>query len=540
MTIKDDLERLSTYGKTPYYQAIQAYPSYQKELERVRTDWKGRSWIQSPFKLPRFTDKEFEEKRIKYQAKYGTAIQPLDFEGIFHLKIPVQISEKEMAAHNFAKKRGAPSPLTPEQIEALAGRKYRFLRALAAPTPGWLRNVNSISTFLDNSEDALITAAVLGRLVVKFAPKIWFRMVPGVGWVLVGADIINLFNITSQISFAAMGQKRFIENVTEKNPFHAKAWARRSRKLYKVWPGFGEILEIAQTTDQMFGVGLCLGAIMGLFQQSIQTSLEQLIQIGVNIPVTVQYPNAREVIWADTIKAGIGLWSDIKTFTTQELTKSIFSVQAGLNLLMPWWFKNNPFDDIPWMNRITLNAPWKKSGITRQTLEELGYDPNEPATWPFLNKTSAPMEEIVRVLGPKIKDNFQLFSLKNAYDMTAMWGGEQAVEYHKEIVEALSDDKTAQVAQTAYAQAAKEMSRDVLLIPPDTPQNLVDQLADWIGNYERRTAGSPSTKEIEKAGSAIGIEWTRSFPRITFGKAAELYPEWRAIQEQLQQLNIAD
>lgn len=104
MSTKEDLQRAYQYGKDPYYNAIRAVPAYQTELERTRTDYTGRSWIESPFKFPKFTDDAFEARRVAYQAKYGVKVNIPGFEDIIHWNLPVRISVEEMAAHRFAKK----------------------------------------------------------------------------------------------------------------------------------------------------------------------------------------------------------------------------------------------------------------------------------------------------------------------------------------------------------------------------------------------------------------------------------------------------
>lgn len=264
MGVKEDVLRALEYGKGPYYEAIQAVPSYQAELQRVHTDYKERSWIDFKGMLPHFTTADFNKRREQYQAKYGNEVNIPGFSDIIHIIPKEVIPAEQYAAHKWAIARGLPSPLTQSQLNTLQYKKFRFLKALASATPTWIRNIGAVSTVLDNVEDALVTVTVLGRIAAKAAPRLLGRLVPGLGWVLLGADVLNAANIISWATFAAKGAKRAVEGVAEKNPFHAKAAARRATKLKRVLPGFGEILEILQTTDQLFGVGLCLGGLMGL------------------------------------------------------------------------------------------------------------------------------------------------------------------------------------------------------------------------------------------------------------------------------------
>ena len=533
MSLKDDLLRALQYGKTEYYRAIQQIPSYQAELSRTLSDYKGRSWIESPFKLPRFTDAEFEARRNKYQAKYGTVVNIPGFNDIIHLKIPVKITTEQMAAHRFAIARGLPSPLSIEQLQALQGRKYRFLRALASPTPAWLKNMGAVSTFLDNSEDALVTAAVLGRLLVKFGPRVFQKLIPGLGWILLGSDIINITNIIGQISFAAMGKKRIVEDLAHQNPFHSKAAASRTKKLQRTWPAFGEMLEILQTTDQLFGVGLCLGPIVGIVQDAIAYDINQRIQYGINIVGSITDPTTREKMFADTLRYGPILGAMSWMNRPDEFLKMMMTFNGAISGLWNWWIQNDPMAKIQGLQNIKIKPPTADSLLNIEIGKELGIDITPSPLWPIIEKPEATLSEIFYAYAAKAKEAFQIFAFSNPVSYEAYAAGAYVVDYTKKVIASQSDDFTARVSTTAYGSAAKDMARDVLQIPPDTPQWMIDKLSAWIGDYERKTGGSPSTKEIEFQGRLMGIRWDRTFPAVTFGKAAEAFPEWNKIKDLL-------
>jgi hypothetical protein len=274
VSIKEDVLRALDYGKDAYYQAIQAVPSYSTELARVRTDYNERQWIDFSGFLPKFPTEEFNKRRDQYQAKYGNTVNVPGFSDVIHLVPKARISAEERAAHIWAIERGLPSPLTPDQLETMKYKKYRFLKALSSPTPTWMKTVGAVGTTLDNVEDAFVTIAVLGRIAAKISPRLFKRLIPGLGWILVGSDILNLANLASLVTFAANKHKRLIEDMAEKNPFHAKAKARRTLKLQRTMPTFGEFLEIAQTTDQLFGVGLCLGGLVGMVTDTAAKALD--------------------------------------------------------------------------------------------------------------------------------------------------------------------------------------------------------------------------------------------------------------------------
>jgi hypothetical protein len=276
MSLREDILKQLEYGKDEYYKAIQQTPAYRRESDKIYTDHESGLWIALEKFLPRFSTQEFKKRREEYQAKYGTSVNIPGFEDIIHIGTLAKISDAEMAAHRAAQKLKVPSPLSSAQLRTLAVKKARFLKALASPTPSWVNNIASVAQALDNVEDGLVTLSVFGRLITKYGPRGFGRFYGPTGWVMLGADILNFFNLISWVTFAASGHKRMLEDLAERNPFHKKAKAKRAAKLRRTWPTFGEALEIAQTCDQLFGYGLCLGGILGMLTD-VMTRAEEYV-----------------------------------------------------------------------------------------------------------------------------------------------------------------------------------------------------------------------------------------------------------------------
>ena len=606
MSVKEDVLRALEYGKDPYYQAIRAVPSYQAELTRVRTDYNERTWIDFAGFLPKFTTEEFDKRRDQYQAKYGNTVNIPGFADVVHIIPKARISAEERAAHLWATKRGLPSPLTPDQLQTMQYKKFRFLKALASATPGWYKNYGAVATVLDNVEDALVTVVVMGRLAVKIAPRLLSKWVSGFGWLLLGSDILNAVNLISWAGAITRGCKGLHGSWQEKNPFHAKAAARRTLKLQRSFLSFGEFLEVAQTTDQLFGVGLCLGGLMGMVTDTASMVLNT--DYWKELGRVLTSGNVNEIAgWAskaamndyDTIKRGLqeefkslkdeayrlkaadiklrqdidkwihtksnetwdwiksapGEWVDPFTaemmgamiistgkddFLKEDHTKAFMMLNSAIQGLMPWWFENNPLANFKELRNWKFRAPAPTDPTTIDMLND--HDPKWEKTvrWPHLDKEYATFEEIAFTYAPMIKDSFQTYCLKYQHEWEAYVAASQSVDFIKNVIRSFSDDNQVKVGYTAYMATAIDMMDQVYIMEPDTPRETIDALADYIGNYERLTAGAPAIKDVARYGESIGIEWMRTFPKRAFDAAAEIFPEWQAIQDQLDELFVAD
>lgn len=121
------------------------------------------------------------------------------------------------------------------------------------------------------------------RLASRFA-------LPLLGVVMTAADLLNLMTMLGMIAFpgyaafcagagAAMaagvpatifgtGLKGIASKSGSLNPFSRKARLARSATLRTIRPSFFNLLEVAQTTKELFGVGLTFGGIVGFIQDA--------------------------------------------------------------------------------------------------------------------------------------------------------------------------------------------------------------------------------------------------------------------------------
>ncbi len=528
------------YGRDPYLAAIKAEPSYQNTLQKVKDTYPDKSWIQSPFQLPRFTTPEFEAARVKYREKYGSRINIPGFEDVFQWRPRTPISSEEMAAHKYAQARGLPSPLNTDQLEELTRKKNTYLRMLKAPETSINRGATAVLTAMDNANDALFTFAVLGQIATKVAPKLLGRAAPIFGWAQGAADVLNLFNVAAMVSKSKYSNKRFLEKELDKNPFHKKFWSGRVAKFGKRWPGLGELLQVPQVTQSMFGIGLCLGGIMGTMNDVLTAGTEQVLKFAVNVAVTAQYPSAWRTIWADTIESASLVWNASHYLEEQTMAQVTLAASFSLDTLIPTYIQVESPEFLDLMKAAGSRQKKVKIPSIKYLMDQVGIDPGATPKWPIFDSPNVMLDELVMTYGPMANDNFKDYLAKNEYTPEGRIVGQAASDLHGSIIAALSDDHVAQVSQTAIAGAVKDMAIASLLIPPETSQATIQKLADWITQYERDHGSQPSTKEIQIRGIGLGINWTRRYPDKITGKVAEIWPGWQAMQDQVEKIFIAE
>ncbi len=351
----------------------------------------------------RFMDGLSKLKEGDFYDQRNKALQTLQDEGkpqqvtipgwddTIHLAPRTALSPNDVRAHFRAQRRGEPSPLTPQQQAELERRQKIRERIQNSASPDYAQAFGQMLTAIDNVQDALITLSVVGRIVLWPVSKILGRAVPGLGWVLLASDLLNLLTFIGQLAIplyaalcksptqalaagvpaAVFGRalKTEVWTLAELNPFSRRARAVRRLTASRLMPTVSEALQVAQTTDQWFGVGVSLGAIVGAITESAY-GLEARLR---GKPVEVKLPDAGRDIQA--IQAGVNQGrslQDIETrrqasqtlqqapqvlrtqenFTEDEHLEVLTAYLAALDLVAA------DLKGTGWQERLPLNPAW--------------------------------------------------------------------------------------------------------------------------------------------------------------------------------------
>ena len=157
-----------------------------------------------------------------------------------------------------------PESFLPEE-EQRRRQRDRAIRIRESPTPESVRAIGAILTFVDDIQDALLTLAVLARLGSVF----YKPLIPVSAGLGAAAEAINIFGLASNIGAAPLTGKFRTASALRAVLGAQIVRGLRNPVLQRAIPTIGELVQILQTTDQLFGVGLSLGPIVGLFEDLI-------------------------------------------------------------------------------------------------------------------------------------------------------------------------------------------------------------------------------------------------------------------------------
>ncbi len=388
-----------------------------------------------PISLPRFTDEDMKAKKAAYVSKYGYTISPPKISEIIHIGFHKEPDDQEWEDFKSRKLKRENFKRHTEIEALLESKRARYRRMLASPAPTWLTNAGSVMCFMDDVNDFAGTAAVVCRIAARFAPKLLTRFFLGpAGWLLLIADIFGLLMSLWRLPLSCIGAKRHFEAVGEYNPFSKKAKARRSRKLRRVLPRKGELIEAAQVTDQLFGIGLCLGPLVGFAQDIVAGTVRTIRgeKVSWHAPPPKPRSHERNALRCLRFAQVVGLAKEV--FTEDEHWLIYVVLNAATQLIKPYRDIWDPFDQVEGLEHVLFEAPVPRYATTKFILEEFGIHPEVNVGWPGLDKREATAEDLWNFYQPAAAERFMSFCVRNRRNPLGSTGAQNAFEFSKNML----------------------------------------------------------------------------------------------------------
>lgn len=241
----------------------------------------------APFQMPEFTDEEYEAKKAKYVAKHGYTVTVPRLGDIIHIRKEKKMTAGEMDLWYSGRRKEIPERRLMNLYKQKERSKEKYNRMLASPIPNWLSNYTSVLTAWDNVQDVVITLAAIGRIALKFLPRVFGGLLAwpiSILWLV--ASIMSTIAAPTMCILKPMackrkmkkdlerrrkalrakhkppesGTKAFYEMQKNKLKHGFKGYARSGGFM----PSFSEGIQALQVTKDIWGVGLSIGPIFGL------------------------------------------------------------------------------------------------------------------------------------------------------------------------------------------------------------------------------------------------------------------------------------
>ena len=451
----------------------------------------------------RFTSAEFAEKKRKYQAKYGSTVYVPGFEDIVHYRhFPAMTAEEKRLW-----KRRNYDEIPKERREQIrhekARKKERFLAMLASPSPNIANNVGSIMTALDDAQDAVSTLACIGTIGIKMLPVGVKRALSGpIGWAWFASDVMNMINPFSRASAwwrsGASGRepKRIKDRLTKYNPTTVKGKAIIAKRIRKFAPTSANLCEAAQTADQLFGVGLSLGPVVGFLQDLAFAGWKTHLGEFVDLKFT---PRARNE-WMDAAFRGLfsgpilGCNKSLQP-PEEEMFHRIAAYFANM-AIYPYVATKSGRINIDMVRDALYHAPEPTDPLTIEIIEEeLGPDDKRIGI-PGLGGTTAPLAKVDERIQSLAKEKHKKFAEENNHSIEAMIASECSCMVGLNTLALIGGVENVETDYVVQSKIIHKIYNNGWMYPDNISMSQVNTFMNMTDDWES-TGYNPSSKEMQ-------------------------------------------
>lgn len=414
----------------------------------------------APFHKPHMRTEEFDEMKRKYIEKHGYSVTIPGPEDIIHVRAEKPMTPEE--EYHWKKKND--KHFTKDRYEEIKymkkKRKEKFLAMLASPSPKIVDSRSAIITSVDDAQDAASTVAAAGTMAYAVAPKAAKKVIAGpLGWLMMAGDALNWINKKLSPEQRMIQTKKRTEVATKNGPKSSKAkvdmekakaklpegspQAKRLDRADKAVKGLkgggwkGKAIEALQTTDNVYGKGVCLGPLVSLPYDVAAA----IVRSASGEKVGVKKPEVDVGHWGRAARKVVRDWlafegipkhyrkeehhSPIVITDHYDAMSTIFSDEEIVVMRSILFLANqvihmtsaeiDPLDiDVP-LHELEIRAPFPTNILTLEVIEELGDRPEDGCAWPATGEMWSNMQDLLEQSAGHITDNYNDYCIRNAH-----------------------------------------------------------------------------------------------------------------------------
>ena len=464
---------------------------FYTERIRIMPDWTA------PFTTPKATTDEFRKMKAEYIAKHGYTITVPGLSDVIHIGMPKNMTEGETELWRKREYDQIPEPRLSEIREMKKKKKEKFLAMLGSPTPHIVNNAGSLMTSIDNAQDALGTLGFIGQIALAAAPRIMGTIGLGVvGWVMGAAEILNLVQHLGYKSLGSKKAKREKDKATKDNPKSKLLKMKEAMKTKSIWPSQGRIVEALQVSDNIFGVGICLGPLVGFAIESVTGPMRRIS--GAKVNVNIDWPilsdftmKAQRESRAQLAYIGAGLQTE-----PDEVLGMAMAHYLSVQEIYSHTSELSSFDNIKDIENVEIAAPIPSDILTLEVIEEEGVKVEDCVGWPHSGKKWLRIGDIANEYAGPCKD-FQadFMRLHNNDWIGYAYGGmtTQTTEYTFANVEG---ENNVEYDYTAESKWGHIMLDNGLVLKKDQPEYKFRLVEDEINRLSEEDE-KPTLRDFE-------------------------------------------
>jgi hypothetical protein len=453
--------------------------------------------------FPRFTKEDFDVLKKKYTDQYGYVIRIPNIEEIIHV-VPKDFKT---------------------EAEIKAEKRAGLMNILASPAPDWARTFSTIMTWLDNIQDMTSVVYPAAGLLWRWAPKVIGRALPGLGWIMLGTDMLQWAIRLGRLPLNPSGGKRLWCDITRRNPFNKEAQFLRKERIKNLKPSVYDLLQAMQVTDQFLGVGLNLGPMMGTVMDSIFGAYRYLNGDRVSFAYDVPDMFAHEKAAGRGMAAASFINSAGQVFSEETHFWSLAMGAVAARLFCP---VAHDYDLVGAVNdpmNIMAPAARPTDPLTIEVIEAEGLNVEAGVGWPYNGKKEMRLGDLWDELIPRNREVFRDYCFRHSNDF---YGYAVATGWDQVLASTIfAFDPTGSVEfdDTPEQKTMFRMLKGELLPVGPISDSQGQEFMAWITAYFDTYNKTPGLMAIKEKFESLGIKFKEAYPDERTPDAGEYWPE---------------
>jgi hypothetical protein len=452
--------------------------------------------------FPKFAKKDFEDLKTDYTNQYGYTVRIPQWDDVVHMT-PTEFK-------------------TPQEIKA--EKKEALTRVLESPAPEWARTYSSVMTWIDNVQDTMSIVYPLLSMLGRVAPKAFGKLIPVIGWIGVGYDLLNIANAIGRAPLTGMKSKRELCVLKKRNPFSKAARIENARKIKNYKAGLSDLIQVAQVLDQFTGAGLCLGGVMGAITDSIFGAYRYLNGEPVRWSFDPPPVENLQMMGARGLKAAAAINSHGEVFS--ELTHFWSYMTAYCSsMVLAGTFKDEDLTDLV-INPadMMIPAPEPKDPNTIAAIEDAGLRVGDGIGWPYNGKKFISVGDYIEATTDPCNANFHAYCSRHYNDSYGLLAAYAMDSLIPQTILAMDPEARYHVDDTDEMKVFWRMIKGPLLPTKPVNKETGERFINWIREYSDQYGKTPGILEIEEKFKMLEIPYTTSYPATPGPGFEEFWP----------------
>jgi len=226
-----------------------------------------------------------QTRRDRENAAKPKLVEVPRWDDVIKLEPRLAVTAEQRDEYWRAVRAGRDPQLGAETIQEIERRRAKRDAMARSAQPEYDRAWGSVMTAVDNVQDLLGAMSVLGRISLSVGGRLGARLLPGIGPLVIAADVLNLAMLAGQLLFPAWlaicagprealtalagtavtaGAFKGSSGLLARASARSLRWTGRPTLSARTIGGWiGAALVVGQSTEALFGRGISLGAIVG-------------------------------------------------------------------------------------------------------------------------------------------------------------------------------------------------------------------------------------------------------------------------------------